>query len=96
MEKEKAIELLRKDLEGYKLRLKTEKIDENRKHFSEKVKTLEMAIEALEKTAHEVSINKQENLISLNIAIDKEELTREIIKLINDSQANKSIDLLNF
>lgn len=49
-----------------------------------------------EKLAHEVSLNMQENLISLKISIAKEEFAREMIKLINDSQANKSIGLLNF
>ncbi|MDM0609439.1 hypothetical protein QTH09_00170 [Clostridium perfringens] len=91
MEKEKAIELLRKDLEGYKLRLKAEKIEENRRHFSEKIEALELAVEEL--TFRKV--NNQENLISLNISIDKEKLAREIIKLINDSQDNKGIGLIN-
>lgn len=50
MNREKAIELLRKDLEGYKLRLKIEKIEENRKHFSEKIEALEMAISELKRT----------------------------------------------
>ena len=93
--KERAIELLKLDLAGYKMRLDFVVNTGDIKLFSEKVKALEMAIEALEKTAHEVSINKKENLISLNISIDKEKLTREIIKLINDSQANKSIGLIN-
>lgn len=71
-------------------------VPERRKSFFlKRIKTLELAIEALENTTHEVSINKQKNLISLNISIDKEKLTREIIKLINDSQANKSIGLID-
>lgn len=48
---EKVIELLRKDLEGYKLRLKIEKIEENRKHFSEKIEALEIAINEFKRAA---------------------------------------------
>lgn len=51
MEKEKVIELLRKDLEGYKLRLKIEKIEENRKHFSEKIEAFRIAIKILQESA---------------------------------------------
>ena len=48
-----------------------------------------------EKTVKEGTLNKQENLISLIISIDKEKLAREIIKLINDSQDNKGIGSIN-
>lgn len=94
MDKLEAIEIL-KDMKSDKEKIIKFVPERHNSFFLKRIKTLEMAIEALEKTAHEVSINKQENLISLNISIDKEKLTREIIKLINDSQANKSIGLID-
>lgn len=94
MDKLEAIQIL-KDMKSDKEKTIKFVPERHKNFFLKRIKTLEMAIEALEKTAHEVSINKQENLISLNISIDKEKLTREIIKLINDSQANKSIGLID-
>lgn len=59
MTKEKAIELLKKDLNGYEALLRTNKDVNSRINFSEKMKALEMAIEVLERTAQEVLVQEQ-------------------------------------
>ena len=65
--KEKAIELLKKDLNGYEELLKTNKDVNSRINFSEKMKALEMSIEVLERTAQEVPVQEQSKEIELQI-----------------------------
>ena len=65
--KEKAIELLKKDLNGYEALLKTNKDLNSRINFSEKMKALEMSIEVLERTAQEVPVQEQSKEIELQI-----------------------------
>lgn len=78
--KERAIELLELDLAGYKMRLDSVVNTGDIKLFSEKVKTLEMAIKALEKIAQEVSVQEQSDTFK---KIKLTDIVSEMIKKTN-------------